>query len=95
MAAAPYPAYGAASLVPDGGYAYPAYGAASLVPDGGCALSSLRSGIASAGWWLCLIRPTERHRLCRMAATPYPAYGAALVVGLISEAHQAIERKNV
>ncbi|MGM7587515.1 hypothetical protein ACSUEI_26395, partial [Serratia marcescens] len=25
-------------------------------------------------------------RLCRMAAAPYPAYGAALVVGLISEA---------
>ncbi|WP_407210349.1 hypothetical protein [Citrobacter portucalensis] len=74
---------------------YPAYGAASLVPDGDYALSGLRSGIACAGWRLRLIRPTEWHRLRRMAAASYPAYGAALVVGLISEAHQAIERKNV
>ncbi|WOR29708.1 hypothetical protein R2X24_21565 [Citrobacter portucalensis] len=59
---------------------YPAYGAASLVPDGGYALSGLRSGIACAGWRLRLIRPTERHRLCRMAAMPYPAYGTASLV---------------
>ena len=66
---------------------YPAYGAVSLAPDGGYALSGLRSGIACAGWRLRLIRPTERHRLCRMAATPYPAYG---VVSLVPDVGYAL-----
>ncbi|OPX48112.1 hypothetical protein B5P53_23840, partial [Citrobacter portucalensis] len=34
-----------------------------------------------------VIRPTERHRLCRMAATPYPAYG---VVSLVPDVGYAL-----
>ena len=60
-----------------------------VLPDGGDALSGLRSAhvllsasACFAGWRRRLIRPTKCARpafgaglLCRMAATPYPAYG--------------------